>query len=626
MVRFARLLLCLMLTVQVVLAQKEPLQIPVRDGVSLQGDLYPAHIEGKASVILIMTPYGKDSFQESRLDRMFSDQAGVRHYHVVIVDWRCGAVQACAQGNNGEDGYDVVEWIAQQSWSDGKVGMYGPSALGNIQYMTAREQPPHLVCCVPEVSSPQTSYDQYYTGGCIHVESLESLNFLFGFANPVAANPHYNFVWQVAENLTMYPEDIGVPMLLIGGWYDHNILQNFRMIDTLRSTSKPEVRDLHKMVVGPWVHGGTGLAFVGSSLQGELEYPGAEAMNTFYATAFFDYHMRGLENGWEDADVFRYFQMGEDVWKSSDVWPPLNQSPTPFYFSSGNTLTTESPQTSGIQSFQYDPQDPSPTVGGKTLNLLLDQGPYDQRSEVESKGDGLIFTTETFEAPMELAGSISLKVFVSSDRKDTDVAVRITDVYPDGRSMLLLDGIQRMRFRNGLTVNDTSFMVPGEIYPVTITLNPIAFTITPGHQLRVVITSSNYPRFNRNMNNGGEIHPNNNFDALVDPLIATNTLHFGGQIPSQISLPLINASTPVQEVEQAFDFEIFPNPSDGMVKIKSEGKIDKVEVLNIDGHQVLSESIDGMAVELNLDSLNAGVYIIRCTTAKGVASRSVILY
>lgn len=610
----------------VVLAQKDPLQIPMRDGVSLQGDLYPAHNDGTAPVILIMTPYGKDSFQESRLDRMFSDGAGIRHYHVVIVDWRCGAVQACAQSNNGEDGYDVVEWIAQQSWSDGKVGMYGPSALGNIQYMTAREQPPHLVCCVPEVSSPQTSYDQYYTGGCIHVESLESLNFLFGFANPVAANPHYNLVWQVAENLTMYPEDIGVPMLLIGGWYDHNILQNFRMIDTLRSTSKPEVRDLHKMVVGPWVHGGTGLAFVGSSLQGELPYPDAEAMNTFYATIFFDHHMRGIENGWEDQDVFQYFQMGEDVWKSSDTWPPVHQNPTSYYFSEENLLTTESPQISGSQTFMYDPQDPSPTVGGKTLNLLLDQGPYDQRSEVESKGDGLIFTTEIFEAPMELAGNICLKLFVSSDRKDTDVAVRITDVYPDGRSMLLLDGIQRMRFRNGLTVNDTSFMLPGEIYPVTITLNPIAFTITPGHRLRVIITSSNYPRFNRNMNNGGEIHPNNDFDAVVDPLIATNTLHYGGLVPSQISIPLTNASTPVQEVRQAFHFDIFPNPTSGLVNIQAEGTLQKVELLDVDGRLVLTKLVDAMALELNLKSLNNGFYIIRCTTAKGVVSRPIILY
>ncbi len=626
MVRFSYLILYLMLIPGIGWTQKESLQISMRDGVSLDADMYAAHVEGAASTILIMTPYGKDSFQESRLDRMFSDEAGVRHYHIVIVDWRCGAVQACAQGNNGEDGYDVVEWIAQQSWSDGKIGMYGPSALGNIQYQTAKEQPPHLVCCIPEVSSPQTSYDQYYTGGCIHVESLESLNFLFGFANPVAANPHYNLVWQVAENLTMYPEEIGVPMLLIGGWYDHNILQNFRMIDTLRSTSMPEVRDLHKMVVGPWVHGGTGLAFVGSSLQGELQYPDAEGMNTFYATAFFDYHLRGLENGWEDQSVFQYFQMGEDVWKSSDVWPPTNLNSASYFLSPEGSLTIESPQTSSSQSFMYDPQDPSPTVGGKTLNLLLDQGPYDQRLEVESRGDGLIFTTEAFETPMELAGNISLQLYVSSDRIDTDMAVRITDVYPDGRSMLLLDGIQRMRFRNGLTVNDTSFMVPGEIYPVTISLNPIAFTITPGHRLRIIITSSNYPRFNRNMNNGGEIHPNNDFDAVVDPLIATNTLHFGGQTLSRISLPVIRSSTPTYNVKPEIRFDLFPNPTEGLVHIQAESNIQRVDIFDREGHPVLTRFFNERSVKLDLNHLHTGVYMVRCTTSEGFASRSIILF
>ncbi|MEM7040257.1 MAG: CocE/NonD family hydrolase, partial [Bacteroidota bacterium] len=266
------------------------------------GDLYLPNTTDAFPTILIMTPYGKVFYELNGLPLGIGDNISESDYAILIVDWRCrfASLSACAQGaDNGEDGYDVVEWAAAQTWSNGKIGMWGPSALGNIQFQTASKKPPHLVCSVPEVAGPHFAYPKYFPGGALVTERLETLTLLFpGSFDLVIGNPHTNLLWTIAENSSMYPEDIEVPMLLIGGWYDINLDQTIYLSDTLAKNSP--IASQHKTLIGPWVHGGTGQAVVGSTNQGELSYPEAKNWNTNFALQFFDYHLRGIDNGWSE--------------------------------------------------------------------------------------------------------------------------------------------------------------------------------------------------------------------------------------------------------------------------------------------------------------------------------------
>ena len=298
------------------------IQIPMRDGKNLAAHLYLPNETDVFSTILIQTPYNKNLFTFAGLPLGIDMDIENSDYAFVILDWRCfyGSLLACGLDiDRGQDGYDAVEWIAEQSWSNGKIGTWGPSALGNIQFQTAREQPPHLVCAVPEVPSPQAFYSKYYPGGSIRTEHLETLSLLFGNLGGIPTiinNPYYSLLWQVAEAAGMYPEDIQIPMFIIGGWYDHNTVDNFVMIDTLRKASALLVRDKHKILMGPWVHGGTGPAKVGTPQQGELSFPEAAFWNDSLALMCFDYYLRDVENGWEDQPPYLYFQMGDNVWQS----------------------------------------------------------------------------------------------------------------------------------------------------------------------------------------------------------------------------------------------------------------------------------------------------------------------
>ncbi len=589
----------------------ETVQIPMRDGKSLAGDIYYPG-EGSFPTILIMTPYGKIFYANQGLPLGVRKNILESKYAFVIVDWRCRfeSLNACAVGSsNGEDGYDVVEWIANQTWSDGNVGMWGPSALGNIQYQTAAQQPPHLICCVPEVAAPQFSYNKYYPGGCLTVESLSTLDFLFGISGPIVNNPHYNFIWQVAENSTMYAQDIVVPMLLVGGWYDQNTDQVLRMMDALSSSSSDSVRSEHRLLMGPWVHGGTGQAFVGSEKQGQLSYGNAEGVNVEFAIEFFDFHLRNIENGWDARAPVYYFQMGDDQWEDAAAWPPGDYTELSFHLTTSKSLIPEIPE-AGIIDFVYDPEDPSPTVGGKTLNLDLDQGPYDQSLLVENRADALIFSTAPLNEPVAITGAIEIKLHISSDRKDTDIAVRITDVYPDGRSMLLIDGIQRMRFRNGYRVQDTVFMRSGEIYPLAIRLDDLAHTFLPGHQLRLIVTSSNYPRYNRNMNTGGEMYPNGNYDTLVNPLVAHNRIYVGPQHPSQMLLPVKSTATSTQVQTQGLEWHLWPNPADDEVWLTSTRSA-RLSLVDLRGRLILSlVTAESEPYLIDVADLMPGLYFV----------------
>ncbi|MFQ5446049.1 MAG: CocE/NonD family hydrolase [Saprospiraceae bacterium] len=597
----------------------ELLQIPMRDGKTLSAHLYRPNQQDSFPVIFIQTPYNKDNFQTG-LPLGVGQNIAASDYAFVVMDWRCfyGSLPACTVNpNRGEDGYDAVEWIAEQPWCNGKVGTWGPSALGNVQFQTAREQPPHLVCAVPVVASPQTHYQQYYPGGAARTEYLETLGFLFGNSfGPIINNPHYNFFWQIAENLTMYPDEIVTPMLLIGGWFDHNTRDNLLMFDTLRALSP--AGEEHRLLMGPWTHGGTGLSFVGSVQQGELSFPGAAGWQNDIANQFFAWYLLDEDNGWGDSPKVQYFQMGDNEWLTANNFPPGEMTTQSFYLHADQSLQLALPTATNAQlGYDYDPAGPSPTIGGKTLNLNLLQGPYDQSQEVESRNDALVFTTPVLEEDLVVKGAPVAYLFAASDRKDTDFALRLTDVYPDGRSLLLGETLQRMRFRNGYSTGDTAFMQPGEVYALTLTFDPLAQTFKAGHRLRLIITSSNYPRYNRNMNTGSEMYPNGNLDTLVNPLVAANTVFMQSNYPSRLDLPVESGVVAVGESGWGGAIRIFPNPAGEQVFLENLPIPASLELSDVAGRRLRRLATATRNKVLDLRGLAPGVYYLTIKNENG---------
>ena len=516
--------------------------IPVRDGNALKADLYIGDGAAAKPVILIQTPYNKLLYRFSLGRKESTFPLDTNSYHYVFVDWRgfyASKDAAVAGYDRGLDGYDIVEWIATQAWCNGKVGTYGGSALGAIQFQTARHHPPHLVCAAPSIIDYRTEYSDYYFHGVLRYEHTGTLERL-GFYPPgtITARPVENTYWDFVKTQTDYPEDIAVPLLMCSGWFDHYPAAVLRAFADLRERSAEPVRNSHKMIMGPWSHSEVDL-----EEQGDLSFPNAARYFYDAALQFFAYHLLGAKNGWPLLPAVRYYQMGEDSWKSLDGWDLRSRIPFALHLHSSRTLHPEAPATDGALSLRYDPRDPSPSIGAARFNPFdasAKPGPLDISDAVESREDARLFTSSELTTPVVTAGPVEVAVTLSSDRTDTDIAVRLCDVHPDGRSIILSDGIRRMRFRDG--TRSESALTPGVPYTTGITLPDIAHTFLSGHRIRVVLTSSNWPRFDRNLNNGGSMYTEG------DTLFASNTLHFGPASPAvitfQLSSPLSSAAQP----------------------------------------------------------------------------------
>ena len=539
--------------------------IPVRDGQNLAADLYGNDTTVAKPVILIQTPYNKNFY---RVRAQLPPQAGnplpldTNAFHYVILDWRgfFGSRDAASQGyDRGLDGYDAVEWIAAQSWCNGKVGTWGPSALGAIQFQTARHQPPHLVCAVPLVKDFKTQYTTYYYGGEFrksHVGALQGLGFTSTAL--ILDHPTNDIFIRVIENRTDYPEEFAVPMLMIGGWFDHYPDHVIRGFHDIVERSDPNVRDQHRFIYGPWTHSG-----IDEAEQGELEYPNAVNVGRDAVLQFFYYHLLNAKNGWPLTPRVRYYQLGENEWRETDNWytQVATADTTSLYLQDGNALSVEEMEGAQIliDEVTYDPRDPSPTHGGSffdPFNRDAAVGPFDQREVVESRDDALLYTTEPLTSDLEVTGPVAVELYVATNRYDTDVAVRLCDVYPDGRSMILTQGIRRLRFRDGFRPQDTALGEPGTVYKMVVELQNLAVTFKAGHRLRIIVTGSNYPHFDVNPNTPAPLYNS------PDSVSADIQVYAGTQIPSRIILP-IRTTTGVADREvtnRTSVLSLSPNP------------------------------------------------------------------
>jgi len=504
--------------------------VAMRDGTKLATDVYLPEGEGKWPAILMRTPYGRGGGKGVGM------AAAKKGYALVAQDIRgrgdSKGHHAIIFSHGGwaknRDGYDTVEWIAKQPWCDGNVVTRGGSALGITQNMMAPSRPPHLRAQHVQVAFSDMYSQGAYQGGVWRKALLEG--WLKGTKmvdvnlETFVAHPNYDAFWE-----DLHPgaqaDKVNVPVLFYGGWYDIFSKGTIDSFVTIQARGDTGARGKCRLVMGPWAHG----KFE------ELEYPNAAPPKVANAMRWFDYWVKGEKNGVGTEKPVHYYVMGDledkdapgNVWRTDDHWPPA-ATDTPFYLHTDGTLSKNKPAKGAApRSYRYDPKDPVPTVGG--ANLLMPKGPMDQRS-VENRPDVLLFTSAPLEKPVEVTGGITARLWVTSTARDTDFAVKLCDVYPDGRSTLVTDGILRARHR--LSMRSEDFLVLGRIYKLDVDLWSTSLIFNRGHRIRVAVSSSNSPRFEPNPNTGDP------FRANGRTIVATNTIHADADHPSHILLPV----------------------------------------------------------------------------------------
>lgn len=555
---------------------RQSIAIPMRDTPhTLAADVYLPAASGSWPVVLIQTPYNKNLFAPV-FTLEFSDDPLLESpdYAFVVLDWRgfFASAGAAYSGSptRGEDGYDAVQWIAAQSWCTGNVGTWGASALGNVQMQTAAEHPPALKACVPIVYHYGETYDQYYPGGVYYKSRNDFVLGTFGGSALVRNNPHYTALWQFVENTTGDWSAIDLPMLHITGWYDHETAITIREMQGVQTNGGPNAQGKQKLIIGPWTHNS-----IGALVQGELEYPAAEFYSSQAALDLFDHYLRGINNGYTSRPDIEYFRMNDDQWIDASTWPPSGTAAQSFYLQPDGTLDSAAPATPGAIAYQSDPSDPVPTVFGATINSALgEQGPGDL-SAVEARADVVTFTTAPLTAPLTFEGQPSARLFFECDAVDTDFAVRLTHVYPDNRSMLIVDGIHRASLRNGFETREP--LADGVVYEVEVALPPVAITIPAGHRLRVLVEPSNFDRFDKNMQDGSDLSDESGAVATT----AQVTLHFSQSYPSSLTLPVVPLPLDTDGDGHPDSTDAFPTRADEWADADSDGLGDNFEQLII---------------------------------------------
>lgn len=559
------------------------------DGTALATDIYWPLRFGPHPVILIRTPYGRDGMAEPCIA-------------FALLGYACVAQDTRGRGDSGgadtvfrdeaDDGRATIAWLAEQPWCDGNIGMFGGSAFAITQYLPAPGANQALRSISPVVATPDLYHHAFLQGGAIR-EAL-AVNWLNGqdsgfFFDEVREHRLKDAWWDWAEVLEQ-SGSIHAAGLHVGGWYDIFSQGTLDAFTALQQDGGSGAVGRQYLIMGPWTHGG-----LFTNLIGALIYPWNAVRNPLnMLLPWYDATLRGDTSEidhWPAARVYLMGAVGEagapgNEWIDLDEWPPPVQ-PRQFYLSAaaGLAITLPAP---GDLTLLSDPSDPVPTIGGANLHasLMVDgremgAGPQDQRP-IEKRSDVLTFTTEVLAQPVTVMGPVRAKVWLVPDTPDLDLAVRLTDVYPDGRSMLVLDGIQRARMRCG---DDTEcLLTPGKPVELTVELWSTALIFNAGHRIRISVSGSNWPRFEVNPNNG------RNLNLMAPGQVAQPRLLFGANHPSRLELPVLSELSVVRRTGRRLQ------PADKSIGGASSDQTEK----SIDGshsngwtREVLIEAIRG---------------------------------
>ncbi|MBM2815288.1 MAG: PepX protein [Ignavibacteria bacterium] len=587
----------------------------------LAADLYSTNTTVPKPTILIQTPYNRKVQRVIfRLPQSLTEQQmpfDTVNYNYVVLDWRgfFDSKSADIPGyDRGLDGYDAVEWIASQKWSNGRIGTYGASALGLIQYQTARRKPPHLVCINPIVKDYKTKYTDYYYGGVYRKEHVEHIISLGFFSSPdlILAHPDYDITWKTVETQSDYPNEIEVPALIIGGWYDHFPSDVIRSFIDLK-TKNPAAGE-HKIIIGPWTHGD-----FGKLQQGILTYPEAQNIPLEASQKFFDYYLLKKNNGWDSEYQTKFFVLGFNKWlNSNSLSSMLGNKFDTLYLHPDKTIRLEPiPVTFAAippDTIFYDPKNPSPTVGGERfpIDRNIPIGPQNISEDVEGRSDVLVYRTEPALSPIYLLGKLKVRLYISSDSEDTDFGVRLCDYDSEGRSIIIRQGIKRMRFRE--SYEKEVLMQPSVVYPVEVEIDDLAYFFQEGHRLEIVVSSSNYPMFDINLNNGKELY------KPGDTLKAINLIHYSSDAsPAVIYQTWTELGVDDANKSNDETVKLYPNPTTGMINIETNFQTQlKMSITNTLGVELASfeskkANLEKNIMTFDLSKYPQGIYFLKTT-------------
>jgi hypothetical protein len=480
-------------------AELKDVRIPMRDGKALAADVFLPPKAGKYPTVLIQTPYNKkslgrpiatgdDTAGETGRGAV-SDALGLldrEHYAYVVVDWRGfygskGAMEGVKRGawKRGQDGFDCVEWIAVQPWSDGKVGTWGGSALGKQQFDTAAEKPPHLVCSVPLIAAMGQTYDSYYEGGVLlegHVDKLDQLG--FGVGKMVKENPSGSApVWKFAERQTVRLDLVEVPCLLITGWWDNYPDWIIQTYDDLVAKAGERARKHSKLLIGPWDH-----VSIGIVNQGDLQFEKAAKASADAAKAFLDFHLRDARNEWDRTARVRYWTVGEEEWRTADSWAAVKRSVSTVHLSPDGSVGAS--PAGGKRTYRYDARSPVPTLGGANLPPMK-HGPTFQ-TVLDSRKDVLSYSSGKLEKPLRINGNVEVSFEFEANRECVDFVATLCEVC-DGKPVFLAQAALRTRPKGRTTA--------------TVKLSVVAAAV---REWRLYVTSGCWPRYERNPHTGAD--------------------------------------------------------------------------------------------------------------------------
>jgi putative CocE/NonD family hydrolase len=552
----------------------------MRDGTVLKGLMYRPKADGRYPVLVERVPY-----ELTQRCKPYAEYYSSRGYVFVGQSTRgvfgSGGNESFSENYDGwgmnRDGYDTIEWIAAQPWCNGRIGMLDGSASGTTQYMVAPTRPPHLTALFVRMGSSDPY--AFYRGGAFLLgmflawcagqmvarlshptappgseprllrfkKALEEIEGLYRYL-PVKSNPIFTEAWDLASQLLEHPTDgpywwqknlafqyreVDVPILHLSGWYDLLLDSTIRSFQGIRTHGRSErCRGNQRLVIGPWVHAPTAPY---ERTSGELDFgPDAAIDLNAFRLQWYDHWLKGAQNGAMDSAPVRIFLMGDNRWLDFESWPPPARRLTPLYLREGAGRSNDSLNNGGLSfempqeaerpdSYVYDPESPVRSVVSG-----LHGGARDHRSV---EGGMLTYTTDVLQKDLTVIGPVKAVLHSLTSAPDTDWVVRLCDVWPDGRSMNVCDGILRARYRDSF--ERPELVRPEQVYRFEVDMWATAQVFKAGHKIRVHVTSSDFPRYDRNLNTGGALGEEARGQAAV------NTVFHDAIRPSHILLPMM---------------------------------------------------------------------------------------
>ncbi|MEN9576155.1 MAG: Cocaine esterase [Verrucomicrobiota bacterium] len=525
--------------------REEHVMIPMRDGQRLSAWLYHPPGPGPWPAIFEQRYADIRGAGSRRAAAKFAEGGFV----IALVNYRGAGLsegqwrgyRALAWGEL-QDGFDTCEWLAKQPWCTGKIGTYGGSQAGYAQNFLAITQPPHLVAQYMTDTGLSLYQEGYRIGGVTRPERFKTMGKVArvpehndALLQEWFAHPHYDSYWR-DEDCSLHFPKMNVPAYTIGSWYDFMCQGSVMSFIGRQHQAGANSRGQQQLIIGPWLHGG----YPKSNKIGEMNYP-TNAFFDVYAhmTTWFNHHLKGTNNGVMADPTVKYYVMGAtgetnapgNVWRTALDWPP-HATPQSFYLREQGRLSTGVPSAEkSSTSYVSDPFHPM-SIPGAGFPGAKDARPFEVQPEVRT------FTTEPLAEPTEWTGLVKVELWVSSTARDTDFLVRVSDVYPDGRSMLLMDYPRRARYREGF--DHEKLLKPGEPALLAFDVGWTSIVFNRGHRIRVTVASTGAPLYEPNPQTGGP----QTIEFPKDARVATNTVHHSRVLASRIIAPTPSEDVP----------------------------------------------------------------------------------